>query len=310
MPSRPRIPTISLEDQVVIITGAGRGLGREYAWEAARRGAKVVVNDIGVDTDGGARDDSVATTTVTELTQAGHTAVADTHSVTTEEGGAAIVESAIHHFGRVDALINNAGILRDDPMLDLSLNDVSHVLDVHLKGAFNVTAPVFKQMANQGYGRVVFTSSPSGLLGNPTQTAYAAAKMGVIGLTRSLANEGREHGIKVNAIAPGAQTRMTVGLPSPLDRIGPETVAPAAVYLASNSCVVNGDIWVVAGGRIARAFLGLTPGLLWNPLVHDLSAEEVREGVSRIQSLEGFSVPGSMDELLEEAVERLASEGS
>ena len=193
---------LGFDGKVAIITGAGGGLGREHALLLASRGAQVVVNDIGGSISGDGGDAGPAERVVKEITDAGGEAIADTHSVSTPEGGAALVATALEHFGRVDIVVNNAGILRDKTFHNMTPDLLDPVLDVHLRGAFNVTRPAWIAMREQSYGRVVNTSSNSGILGNFGQSNYGAAKMGLVGLTRVLAVEGAKYNIKVNAIAP------------------------------------------------------------------------------------------------------------
>ena len=200
---------LGFDGKVVIITGAGGGLGREHALLLAQRGALIVVNDLGGAVDGTGSDKGAAEHVVDEIKAAGGEAVADTNSVATPEGGAAIVQTAIDAFGKVDVVINNAGILRDKSFTGMNPDLMNPVFDVHLKGAFHVSQPAFVRMKEQGYGRIVSTSSAAGIFGNFGQTNYGAAKMGLVGLTRVLAVEGAKYNIKANAIAPLALTRMT-----------------------------------------------------------------------------------------------------
>ena len=203
---------LGFDGKVAIVTGAGGGLGRQHALLLASRGARVVVNDLGGSVRGDGSDKGPAETVVGEITDLGGEAVADGSSVATPEGGEALVNTAIDAFGRVDIVINNAGILRDKTFHNMTPDLLEPVIDVHLKGAFYVTRPAWIKMREQGYGRVVNTSSNSGILGNFGQSNYGAAKMGLVGLTRVLAAEGAKYNIKVNAIAPLARTRMTEDL--------------------------------------------------------------------------------------------------
>jgi NAD(P)-dependent dehydrogenase (short-subunit alcohol dehydrogenase family) len=228
---------IRFDNRVVIITGAGGGLGKTYALDMARRGAKVVVNDLGGKTDGTGAGHSMADQTVKEIRDAGGTAVANYDSVATPEGGEGIVKAAVDNFGTVDAVINNAGILRDKTFAKLEPSDLNAVLDVHLKGGFYVSQPAFRVMKDKGYGRFVFASSGAGIFGNFGQTNYGAAKMGLVGLMHVLSVEGAKYNIKCNAIAPTAKTRMTEDLLGPMaDLVLPETVTPIVTYLASEAC--------------------------------------------------------------------------
>ena len=286
---------LGFDGKVAIITGAGGGLGREHALLLASRGAQVVVNDIGGSISGDGGDAGPAERVVKEITDAGGEAIADTHSVSTPEGGAALVATALEHFGRVDIVVNNAGILRDKTFHNMTPDLLDPVLDVHLRGAFNVTRPAWIAMREQSYGRVVNTSSNSGILGNFGQSNYGAAKMGLVGLTRVLAVEGAKYNIKVNAIAPVAKTRMTEELLGAMgDKIEPALVSPIVAYLAHEECPVTGEVYSAAGGRIARFFIGLTPGY-YNPA---LTVEDVRDHFEQIRDEAGYVVPRSnSDEL-------------
>ncbi|MDH3518323.1 MAG: SDR family NAD(P)-dependent oxidoreductase, partial [Acidimicrobiia bacterium] len=225
---------IAFDNRVAIVTGAGGGLGRAYALDLARRGARVIVNDLGGAVDGTGGGERPADAVVAEIAAAGGEAVADYHSVTSPEGGAALVEKAISAFGTVDVVINNAGILRDKSFANLEWADLDAVLDVHLKGAFYVSQPAFRVMKEKGYGRFVFTSSNSGILGNFGQANYAAAKMGLVGLSNVIAIEGAKYGIRSNVIAPVARTRMTEDLLGPFaSQLDPAKVVAMVVYLAS-----------------------------------------------------------------------------
>jgi NAD(P)-dependent dehydrogenase (short-subunit alcohol dehydrogenase family) len=252
---------IGFDGRVAIVTGAGGGLGRTYALELARRGAQVVVNDLGGSMDGRGGGSSMADAVVKEITEAGGQAVASYDSVATALGGEAIVETAVDRFGKVDIVINNAGILRDKTFVKLAAEDLESVIDVHLKGAFFVTQPAFRSMKENGYGRLLFTSSTSGLLGNFGQTNYGAAKAGLLGLSNVLALEGAKYDIKSNVIAPTARTRLTEDLLGPMaEKLAPECVTPLALYLVSEACEVTHEIYTAGGGRYARIFVGLNDG--------------------------------------------------
>ena len=279
---------IGYDGKVAIITGAGGGLGRQHALLLAARGALVVVNDLGGAVDGTGSDKGAADRVVDEISAAGGVAVADMHSVATPEGGAAIVQSALDAFGRVDIVINNAGILRDKSFHNLTPDLLNAVIDVHLKGAFYVTQPAFVQMREQGYGRIVSTSSAAGLFGNFGQTNYGAAKMGLVGLTRVLAVEGAKHNIKANAIAPLAMTRMTEDILAAFaDKLEPAFISPLVAYLASEECAATGRVFSAGGGRIAEVFIGETAG--FTDLA--LDPESVRDHWSEITTREGYTVP-------------------
>lgn len=260
---------VRFEDRVVIVTGAARGLGRAYARLFAARGASVVVNDVGVAADGRGESASPAESVVAEIEAAGGVAVADAHDVSTEESAAAIVATALDVFGRLDAVVNNAGIQRDGPFATMSADDFTAVLAVHVFGTFHVTRAAWPHFVAGGGGRVVTTTSPAGYLGNAGQVNYGTAKAGIIGLTRTLAKEGVVHGIRVNAIAPAGFTRMFEGH---VDRMPEETaavvrgldvdlVAPVVAVLAHDACPVNGEVVLAAGGRIARVFTAQTRGV-------------------------------------------------
>ncbi|MEO1062412.1 MAG: SDR family oxidoreductase [Actinomycetota bacterium] len=285
---------LGYDNKVAIVTGAGGGLGREHALLLAQRGARVVVNDLGGSVDGIGADASAAQQVVDEIEAAGGIAVADHNSVATQEGGEAIVQTAIDAFERVDIVINNAGILRDKTFHNMTDDLLSPVVDVHLKGAFFVSRPAWIHMREQGYGRIVNTSSNSGILGNFGQTNYGAAKMGLVGLTRVMAAEGAKYDIKANAIAPVARTRMTEDILGPLaDKLDPSTVAPVVAWLVHEDCPVTGEIYSVGGGRVARFFIGMTRGIASG----ELSVEEVRDRFEEIRSPDGYTIPsGPADE--------------
>jgi NAD(P)-dependent dehydrogenase (short-subunit alcohol dehydrogenase family) len=284
---------LGFDGKVAIITGAGGGLGREHALLLASRGALVVVNDLGGAVDGTGSDKGAAERVVDEIKAAGGDAVADTNSVATPEGGEAIVQSAIDAFGRVDIVINNAGILRDKAFHNLTPELLEPVLDVHLKGAFNVTRPAWVRMREQGYGRIVSTSSAAGIFGNFGQTNYGAAKMGLVGFTRVLAVEGAKFNIKANAIAPLAMTRMTEAILGAFgDKLAPGLVSPIVGYLAHESCEATGRVFSVGGGRVAEVFIGETPGYYQA----DLGLDDVAANFETITSRDGYAVPANLGE--------------
>ena len=280
---------LGFDGKVAIVTGAGGGLGREHALLLASRGAQVVVNDLGGAADGsGKGSKGPAETVASEIEDAGGVAVADTSSVASDEGGQAIVDRALDAFGRVDIVINNAGILRDKTFQNMTADLRDPVLDVHLKGAFCVTRPAWVQMREQGYGRIVNTSSSAGVIGNFGQTNYGAAKMGLVGFTRVLAVEGAKYDIKANAITPIAKTRMTEELLGPLaEKVDPAQVAPVVAWLCHEDCPVTGEIYSVGGGRVARFFIGLTNG--WYDA--NLTVEDVRDHFDEIRDESGYTVP-------------------
>ncbi len=245
---------IDFDGRVAIVTGAGGGLGRQHALLLASRGAKVVVNDLGGGRDGSGGGSQMADQVVQEIVDAGGQAVADYDGVHTWEGGQRIVQTAIDAFGRVDIVVNNAGILRDVSFAKLEEEQLDLVLKVHLYGAFHVTRAAWPHLREQGYGRVINTTSGSGLYGNFGQSNYSAAKLGQVGLTRTLAHEGAKYGINANVIAPIAKSRMTEDvMPEQLlERLEPEYVSPLVGYLASETCQDTGRIYSVGGGYIAR----------------------------------------------------------
>lgn len=250
------------DGRVAVITGAGRGLGREYALLLAEKGAKVVVNDIGSSIQGDGADMGPAQQVVDEIKAAGGDAVANIDSVATPEGGQAIIDAALDHYGRLDILIHNAGNVRYGALDELSQEDFEAVVDVHLMGAFHVVRPAFPVMAEAGYGRIVLTSSIGGLYGTHGVVNYGVSKAGTIGLNNVVAIEGAEKGIKSNIILPGAVTRMAEGLDiSQYPPMGPELVAPVVGWLAHESCSVSGELYVSMAGRVGRAFVAETEGV-------------------------------------------------
>ena len=284
---------LGYDGKVAIITGAGGGLGRQHALLMAKRGALIVVNDLGGSVDGTGASASAAQKVVDEIKAAGGEAVADHNSVATPEGGEAIVQTAIDTYGRVDIVINNAGILRDKAFHNMEPDLLNPVLDVHLKGAFYVTKPAFVRMREQGYGRIISTSSAAGVFGNFGQTNYGAAKMGLVGFTRVLGVEGAKFNIKANAIAPLAMTRMTENILGGLkDKLDPGLVSPLVAFLAHEDCPVTGQLFSVGGGRVAQVFLGETNGY-YNPT---LTPEDVQDNWDTITDRSSYSVPSNLGE--------------
>lgn len=285
---------IRYDGRVAIITGAGGGLGRSYAHYLAERGAQIVVNDLGGTSDGQGNDTRAADKVVNEIKAAGGQAVANYDSVSTAAGGENIVKTAMDAYGRVDIVINNAGILRDSSILKMSPANFDILIDVHLKGAFYVTQPAFKIMKEKGYGRIVNTASAAGLFGNFGQANYAAAKMGLVGLSSVFAIEGAKYNIKSNVIAPIARTRLTEGLMAQMGEAAnvfdPTYIAPLVAYLCSEECEYSHDVFNVGAGRYARIFVGSAPG--WNaPSGKPPTVEEIRDNRSKIHSVDGFKVP-------------------
>ncbi|HVS68738.1 MAG TPA: SDR family NAD(P)-dependent oxidoreductase [Mycobacteriales bacterium] len=295
---------IDFTDQVAIVTGAGRGLGRLYALDLARRGASVVVNDLGTTTGGEGSDRSVAGSVVAEIVESGGRAVASYDSVETAEGGAAIVASAVDAFGRVDAVVSNAGIFGTIPFDELTVEQWQRMLSVHLDGAFHLSQPAFRVMKAQGYGRFVFISSSAGMFGQPASAHYAAAKAGVMGLANVVAIEGAEHGIRANTVLPFGFSRMvtdTVGGEDESVRaaseffqaIGPERVVPAVTYLASRDCGFTHRVYSSCAGRFARVFVGLADG--WTADREALlAAEDFAAKIDEISATEPYIVPDSI----------------
>ena len=285
---------IRFDGRVAVITGAGGGLGKTYALEFAKRGAKVVVNDLGGKSDGTGKGTNMADQVVDEIKAAGGEAAANYDSVATPEGGEGIIQTAVDTFGKVDIVVNNAGILRDRSFVKLTPEELGLVIDVHLKGAFFVSQPAFRLMKDQRYGRFVFTSSAAGLLGNFGQTNYGAAKMGLVGLMHVLAVEGAKYDVKCNAIAPTARTRMTEELLGPIaEFLDPETVTPLVTYLCSEECELTHEVYSVGGGRFARMFLGLTPGWIAGKGTV-VAAEDVRDQIETIRNTDGYVIPKSI----------------
>lgn len=284
--------SIRFDGQVAVVTGAGGGLGKAYALELARRGAKVVVNDLGSSPDGSGESVAAADTTVQEIIAAGGEAVANTDSVAHAEGGEAIVGTAMDTYGRLDVLINNAGILRDKSLAKMSPEDFELLLDVHLKGSFFTTKPAFVQMKKQNYGRLLFTASGAGLWGNFGQANYAAAKMGLVGLSSVAAIEGARSGIQSNVIAPVARTRLTEQLMSEeMGEHSPEQVAALSVYLVSRDCTLTHEVFTAAAGWFGRVFVGATEG--WTAGQGSApTVEDVRDNLDAICAEKNYSVPG------------------
>ncbi len=282
---------IRFDGRVAVITGAGGGLGKTYALELARRGAHVVVNDLGGAPDGSGKSHSMADVTVNEIKAAGGQAVANYDTVATPAGGEAIIKSAIDAFGRVDVVINNAGILRDKSFVKLEPQDLEIVLDVHLKGAFYVSQPAFRAMKERSYGRFVHTASAAGIFGNFGQSNYGAAKMGLVGLSNVLAVEGAKNNIKSNVIAPIARTRLTEDLLGPMaSHLDPATVTPLACYLVSEACELTHEVFSVGGGRFARIFVGLTPGWFAGK-GKAVALEDVRDHLGQIMEDKSYIIP-------------------
>lgn len=305
-------PVIDFREQVAIVTGAGRGLGRLYALDLARRGASVVVNDLGGSMMGDGSDALVADAVVAEIAASEGVAVASYDSVDTPEGGAAIVASALDAFGRLDAVVSNAGIFHTAPFDELTTDEWNRMLRVHLDGAFHLSQPAYRAMKVAGRGgRFVFISSSAGLFGQPNSAHYAAAKAGTIGLANVIAIEGAEHGIIANCVLPFGYSRMVYELigqrdeiePEPgfLHAIEPELVVPLVTYLASGSCELTHHNFSACAGRFARVFVGLAEG--W--VGADPSAEDVAAHLDEVVAPEPHTIPSSIFDEVTQVCKRL-----
>jgi NAD(P)-dependent dehydrogenase (short-subunit alcohol dehydrogenase family) len=299
---------VRLDGRVALVTGAGGGLGRQHALTLAGLGAKVVVNDVGGSVHGEDGSHRPADLVVGEIRAAGGEAVAHYESIAEPEGARSLVDLALERYGTVDVLVNNAGILRDRTFAKMSLEDFEAVLQVHLLGTVFCTHAAWPVMTANGYGRVVVTTSGSATNGNFGQSNYAAAKLGVVGLMNVLALEGVRTGVLINAIAPGAATRMTTELiPGEIrDYLAPGLVSPVVAYLCSESCTDTGCIiWSVAG-KVARVFYAETPGIQFDPGA-PLDPDDVEAAWPRIVDVDGAqpAAPGPIGD----AVQRLARMG-
>ena len=285
--------TYSFDGRVAIVTGAGGGLGRCHALELAKRGCKVVVNDLGGAMDGTGGSSEAAEGVVAEIKAAGGEAIANGGSVSDRAGAQSMVDDAMAAWGRVDILINNAGILRDKSFAKMELDDFQTVLDVHLMGSVNVTRAAWPIMREQNYGRVVVTTSPTGLYGNFGQANYGAAKLGLVGLMNTLKIEGVRNNIHTNTIAPVAATRMTENLMTgdALKALAPELVTPAVIYLCSEEAP-NGVVLQAQGGQFSVACIVENAGV---NLGVEATAEDIGESFDRIADLAGAKPRGSLD---------------
>lgn len=294
---------IDFQGQAVIVTGAGRGLGRLYALELARRGASVVVNDTGGTMWGDGSDASVADQVVNEVTTQGGVAIASYDSVASAEGGEAIVGASVDRFGRLDALVSNAGIFSTAVFDDLSVEDWRQMLNVHLDGGFHVSQPAYRVMKAQGGGRFVFIASSAGLFGQPNSAHYAAAKAGLLGLANVIAIDGAPHGILANTVLPFGYSRMVTETVGDRERLGddipflraiePELVVPMVVFLASRACSLTHQTFSACAGRFARVFVGLGKGWLAPPGAPP-SAEDLEAHMAEVGATEPFTVPTSI----------------
>jgi NAD(P)-dependent dehydrogenase (short-subunit alcohol dehydrogenase family) len=288
---------ISLEGKVAVVSGAGRGLGRAYVELLAERGARVVVNDLGTDVSGFGRDSTIAEHVADRIRSRGGEAIVNDSDVSTPDGASELIATTMEHFGRVDLLVNNAGICGSQPFEDATLDDFDHYWRVHLGGPVNTVKAAWPHMIAQRYGKIVLTTSVSGLFGLRGQATYAAAKCAVVGLMRILAIEGAEHGILVNTISPAAYTRMhpAAGSRTPEAegrRTMPvEAVAPAIVWLASDECSETNSIYNVTAGAIQRIAIVMGPGF-YDP---HLTPESIAENFAKVQAIEDFSEPGPFE---------------
>lgn len=290
---------IRYDGRVAIITGAGAGIGRMYALELASRGAKVVVNDLGGARDGSGASKSAADTVVDEIKKAGGEAVANYDNVATIDGGENIVKTAMDAFGKVDILINNAGILRDRSFLKMTEEEWDLVIAVHLKGAFCVTQPAVKIMKENNYGRIIFTSSTSGLYGNFGQTNYGAAKLGVVGIMNTLKLETAKYNIKVNSIAPTAWSRMTEDIiPEETGKkLKPQFNSPMVLFLCSEENEVSGMTFAMGAGWYGRTAIVSGKGVCIGDADREIAVEEIRDNFDKIQNLDGAQPHNSGSDL-------------
>ena len=309
-----------MSGQVVIVTGSGRGLGREYALDFARRGAKVVINDVAKDEDGNPRGASV----VAEIEKAGGEAAVSDHDIMSSDGARGLVAVAIDRWGRVDAIVNNAGFLRPGFINDLTDDKVEQVVSVHLLAVMHTTRAVWPHMQKQGYGRIVLTSSASSF-GHAGNTQYAAAKGAMIGLARSLAQEAaadENFDFRINSIMPQAQSVISVENPLPgeamvetrqiMDRLTPRrtprSVAPMVVYLASRECTVNGEAFTANSGRYARVVYGVTQGwIAQSP--NEVNAEDIHDHIDEITDASDVYIPQTMHDETVQVYDRLVEAG-
>ena len=286
---------IDFTGRVAIVTGAGAGLGRSHALELAKRGAKVVVNDLGGSRDGTGSDDAAANKVVEEIKALGGEAAPNFDNVATPEGGENIVKTAINSFGKVDILVNNAGILRDKSILKMEAENWDAVVAVHLRGAYCVSKPAFANMRENGFGRIVMTTSAAGLFGNFGQCNYGAAKLGIVGLANVLQLEGAKYNIKTNVIAPIAGTRLTEDILAPevFEKMKAEYVTPAVLYMCSEQCEDTGVVINAGAGYFSRTAILTGPGaVIPNP-----SAEDVMDNWGKITSMDDPQYFSGMDGL-------------
>jgi NAD(P)-dependent dehydrogenase (short-subunit alcohol dehydrogenase family) len=306
---------LRFDGRVAVITGAGRGIGRAHARLLADRGASVVVNDLGGSIDGIGRDEAPASTVVAEIVAAGGTAIADTSDVATPAGGQALIDAAVGQFGHVDIVVNNAGIIRWAGLPEADLDNLERHFAVHVAGSFNTTRAAWPHLVEQGYGRIVMTTS-AGLFGLPANLSYATAKGAVIGLTRSLTTAGARHGIRINCIAPAAMTRMagprddgtdsSAGAAAS-DPMAPDLVAPMVAFLAHEDCPASGEIFAAGAGRFARIFIASTVGYVHPDA--EPTIEDVARNWATINDESGYWLPADLMSWSSEFMAHLPSDG-
>jgi len=299
---------IDFSGRVAIVTGAGAGLGRMHALELAKRGAKVVINDLGGSRDGVGASDAAANKVVEEIKAAGGEAVPNFDNVATVAGGENIVKTAIDAYGKVDILINNAGILRDKSFVKMEEENWEAVIGVHLKGSYCVSRPAYINMRENGYGRIVMTTSGAGIFGNFGQTNYSAAKSGIVGLTNALKLEGAKYNIKVNVLAPVAASRLTEDVMPPefLEKLKPDFVTPVVLYMCSEQCEDTGMIINAALGYYSRSAMLTGPGAIISDGKKIPTPEEVMENWGKITSLENPKLFNQVNEMFGELGSLLA----
>ena len=279
---------LRFDDRVAVVTGAGGGLGKAYALLLANRGARVVVNDLGGSLDGQGADAAPAQQVVDEIKAGGGEATANYDSVAEWDSASNIINTAVESYGKIDILINNAGILRDKSFAKMELDDYRKVMSVHLDGTFYCTRAAFNHMKEQGYGRIVSTASAAGLYGNFGQVNYGAAKLGIAGMMNCLAQEGARYNVKANTIVPTAGTRLTFTvLPEEvIGRVKPEYVAPIVAWLCSEKCDESGIMISAGGGYFSRAAIVEAPGMVFDP-DQDITVEMVVEKIDQVLDLSG-----------------------
>ena len=289
----------NFDGRVAVVTGAGRGIGRAYALLLAERGASVVVNDLGGTMEGDGSDDQPAATVTAEIVDAGGSAIADGSDVATVAGGQSVVDAAVDGFGRIDIVVNNAGIIRFGSLPEVDIDNLESHLAVHVGGSFNTTRAAWPHMVDHGYGRIVMTTS-TGMFGRPDNLGYATAKAGVVGMTRSLKAAGAAHGINVNLIAPSASTRMVLPSGRPVspppaipEGMEPELVAPMVAFLAHEDCDVSGEIYLAGAGRFARIFIASTEGYV-HPRPGRPTIEDVADHWDSINDERGYYKPADL----------------